>query len=55
MAILLITSDLTEMITLADRIAVMADFRLRGEVANDRDYDTTSVRVIQLIHAESLR
>jgi ribose transport system ATP-binding protein len=53
MAILLITSDLAEMVTLADRIAVMRDFRLCGEVTNDRDYDTTSGRVIRLIHAES--
>ncbi|HVV21012.1 MAG TPA: sugar ABC transporter ATP-binding protein [Pseudonocardiaceae bacterium] len=54
MAILLITSDLAEMITLADRILVMRDFRLRGETTGDRDYDTTSVRVMRLIHADSL-
>ncbi|HEY0620679.1 MAG TPA: sugar ABC transporter ATP-binding protein [Kribbella sp.] len=52
LAILLITSDLPEMITLADRVVVMRDHRVRGEVANDHDYDTMSQRVIRLIHAE---
>ncbi|MCX4815419.1 sugar ABC transporter ATP-binding protein [Streptomyces sp. NBC_01239] len=48
--ILLISSDLAEMVTLADRIVVMTDHRVRGEVDNDRDYDRTSGRVIRLIH-----
>ncbi|GAA1565838.1 sugar ABC transporter ATP-binding protein [Kribbella sancticallisti] len=54
LAILLITSDLPEMITLADRVVVMRDHRVQGEVANDHDYDTMSQRVIRLIHAEGL-
>ena len=33
-AILLITSDMPEMITLADRIVVMNDYKLEGEIAN---------------------
>lgn len=48
--ILLISSDLAEMITLADRIVVMADHRVRGEVANDRDYARMSGRIIRIIH-----
>ncbi|QNE19715.1 sugar ABC transporter ATP-binding protein [Kribbella qitaiheensis] len=52
LAILLITSDLPEMITLADRVVVMRDHRVQGEVANDHDYDTMSQQVIRLIHAE---
>ncbi|MEV7003810.1 sugar ABC transporter ATP-binding protein [Streptomyces sp. NPDC093982] len=48
--ILLISSDLAEMVTLADRIVVMTDHRVRGEVANDRDYDRMSRRIIRLIH-----
>ncbi|MET9730418.1 sugar ABC transporter ATP-binding protein [Streptomyces sp. NPDC006458] len=48
--ILLITSDLAEMITLADRVLVMADHRIRGEVDNDRDYDRMSGRIIRVIH-----
>jgi ribose transport system ATP-binding protein len=53
LAILLITSDLPEMITLADRVVVMRDFQVRGEVPNDHDYDTMSQQVIRLIHAEA--
>ncbi|GAA1296096.1 hypothetical protein GCM10009579_73830 [Streptomyces javensis] len=48
--ILLISSDLTEMITLADRVVVMADHRIRGEVDNDRDYERMSGRIIRVIH-----
>ncbi len=53
LAILLITSDLPEMITLADRVVVMRDHRVRGEVTNTHDYDTMSQQVIRLIHAET--
>ncbi|MGH3714873.1 MAG: sugar ABC transporter ATP-binding protein [Micromonosporaceae bacterium] len=52
LAILLITSDLPEMVTLADRVIVMNDFQCVGELANDRDYDAMSSRVIRLIHAD---
>jgi ribose transport system ATP-binding protein len=52
MAIVLISSDLPEIVTLADRIAVLADFRVSGELVNDRDYDRMSQRIIRLIHAE---
>ncbi|MDI2129458.1 sugar ABC transporter ATP-binding protein [Yinghuangia seranimata] len=48
--ILLISSDLTEMITLADRVLVMADHRIRGEVPNDHDYDNMSGQIIRIIH-----
>ncbi|HEX3781969.1 MAG TPA: sugar ABC transporter ATP-binding protein [Pseudonocardiaceae bacterium] len=51
LAILLISSDLPEMITLADRIMVMSEYRIVGEVANDHRYDPTSQAVIRLIHA----
>jgi ribose transport system ATP-binding protein len=51
MAILLISSDLPEVVTLADRIAVMADFAICGELANDHDYDRMSQQIIRLIHA----
>jgi ribose transport system ATP-binding protein len=50
MAILLITSDLPEMVTLADRIVVMRDFRVTGSVANTHDYTRTSQAVIGLVH-----
>jgi ribose transport system ATP-binding protein len=51
LAILLISSDLPEIVTLSDRIAVMSDFAIRGELANDRDYARMSQAIIRLIHA----
>jgi ribose transport system ATP-binding protein len=50
-SILLISSDMAEMITLADRILVMHGFRLVGEVTNDHHYETTSRAIIGCIHA----
>ena len=52
LAILLISSDLAEMITLADRIVVMDRFAISGDVQNTHDYDSMSQSVIRLIHAE---
>ena len=49
-AILLITSDMPEMITLADRILVMNDYRLAGELRNTRDYAAMSEGIMHLIH-----
>ena len=51
-AILLISSDLPEMIALADRIAVMSGYQLVGELTNDHRYETASQQVIRMIHAE---
>jgi ribose transport system ATP-binding protein len=53
LALLLISSDLPEIVTLADRIAVMNDFAIRGELANDHDYGRMSQAVIRLIHHSS--
>ena len=50
-SILLISSDMAEMITLADRILVMHGFRLVGEVENDHRYETTSKAIMGCIHA----
>jgi ribose transport system ATP-binding protein len=52
LAVLLITSDLVEMVTLADRIVVMRDFEVRGELAGEHDYDRASRDVMRLIHAD---
>ena len=49
-SILLITSDMPEMITLADRIAVMDSYRITGTLVNDRDYGRMSNDIMQLIH-----
>jgi len=51
-AILLITSDMPEMIALADRIVVMNDYRVQGEIANSRDYDEVSERIMELIQGD---
>ncbi|HWO65726.1 MAG TPA: sugar ABC transporter ATP-binding protein, partial [Umezawaea sp.] len=53
LAVLLITSDLVEMVTLADRIVVMRDFHVCGEVVNDHEYEPTSHRVMGLIHQDA--
>jgi ribose transport system ATP-binding protein len=53
-AILLISSDMPEIVTLADRIAVMGDLTIRGTLANDHDYDRMSQQIIRLIHATEL-
>ena len=49
--ILLITSDMPEMITLADRIVVMDGYRIKGGIRNDRVYDQVSEQIMGLIHA----
>jgi ribose transport system ATP-binding protein len=52
-AILLISSDLPEMVTLADRIAVMNDFAIIGELPNTHEYGPMSQQIIRLIHLEA--
>jgi ribose transport system ATP-binding protein len=49
-AVVLISSDLPEVITLADRILVFRDFRVVGEVVNTHAYDEISRQVMQAIH-----
>ena len=49
-SILLITSDMPEMITLADKIAVMDGYRIKGASTNDRDYERMSREIMGLIH-----
>jgi ribose transport system ATP-binding protein len=49
-AILLITSDMPEIVALADRIVVMDDYRIKGDIANDRRYGPMSERIMHLIH-----
>jgi ribose transport system ATP-binding protein len=48
-AILLISSDLPEMVALADRILLMKDFRLVGELTNDKDYAKVSADIMSRI------
>ena len=50
MAIMLISSDMPEMVALADRIMVMHDFSIVHQFENDRRYDTASVAIMSAIH-----
>ena len=49
-SVLMISSDMPEMITLADRILVMRDFSLVGEIENSRRYEPMSRQIMSLIH-----
>ena len=50
-SVLLISSDMPEMIAVADRILVVHGFRIVGEVENDHRYETTSKAIMARIHA----
>jgi ribose transport system ATP-binding protein len=50
LSIVLISSDMPEMVTLADRILVMHDKQIVAEIANDHDYDATSRSIMAAIH-----
>jgi len=46
-AILLISSDMPEMIRLADRILVMKNHKVVGEIDNNHDYELISAAIMQ--------
>jgi ribose transport system ATP-binding protein len=50
LAILLISSELPEMVALADRILVMHEFRIVDGFDNDRSYEAMSRKVMGAIH-----
>jgi ribose transport system ATP-binding protein len=52
-AILLISSDLREIVQLADRIAVMGNFRMLGEIQNTGDYTSASKAIMERITGAS--
>jgi ribose transport system ATP-binding protein len=49
-AVILISSDMPELVALADRIAVMKGFRLVETFDNSRNYGDASRRIMQAIH-----
>jgi ribose transport system ATP-binding protein len=51
LSIILISSDLAEMISLADRILVMRDYQLVGDLDNSKDYTTMSRSIMSAIHS----
>lgn len=46
-AILLISSEMEEMLRLADRVLIMVEMRLNGELANTHDYDQMSRAIVE--------
>jgi ribose transport system ATP-binding protein len=52
-SVLLISSDMPEMIALADRIMVLHGFRIVGEIDNDHDYEGMSNAIMSCIHSVS--
>ena len=51
-ALLVITSDMPEMVDVADRILVMDGYRIKGDVENDRNYDAVSKAIMGFIHGQ---
>ena len=49
-SIVLISSDMPEMISLADRIIVMKNFMIKGEKINNHDYKSMSSSIMEFIH-----
>ena len=49
-SIILISSDMPEMISLADRIIVMKNFMIKGEKINNHDYQSMSSSIMEFIH-----
>jgi ribose transport system ATP-binding protein len=50
LSVFLISSDMSEMVALADRILIMHEFRLIGEIANDHIYESMSHAIMAKIH-----
>ena len=55
LAVILISSDMPEMVRLADRILVMRDGRIVGELDNDREYEGASQKIMGYIQSASAR
>jgi ribose transport system ATP-binding protein len=49
-AVIVISSDMPELVALADRIAVMKEFRIVDTFDNARNYTAASQRIMQAIH-----
>jgi ribose transport system ATP-binding protein len=49
-AVLLISSDMPEMVLLADRVVVMKDMQIVGDLSNNHQYEVMSSRIMHCIH-----
>ena len=47
----MISSDLPEMVLLADRVVVMKDSQIVGDLPNSRQYEGMSSQIMHCIHA----
>lgn len=52
LSVILISSDMSEMITLADRILVMHQYKILGNIINSRQYDVVSRDIMDVIHSD---
>lgn len=50
LSIVLISSDMPEIVRLSDRIIVLREGRVAGEIENNNDYTKTSEQIMRLIH-----
>jgi ABC-type sugar transport system ATPase subunit len=50
-SVILISSDMPEMVLLADRVVVMKDMRIVGDLPNSRQYEGMSSQIMHCIHA----
>ena len=53
LSIILISSDLAEMISVADRVLVMRAYELVGDLENTKDYKSMSRAIMGSIHSNS--
>lgn len=51
-SVILISSDMPELISLADRILVFSDGEICGEIASSKDYEFVSKQIMRIIMAE---
>ena len=51
LSIILISSDLAEMISVADRILVMRRYEFVGDLDNSKDYQSMSRSIMNTIHS----
>ena len=54
-AVLVISSELPELVRVCDQIIVMHDFTIRGVLGNSGDYENVSKRAMRLIHTSTER
>lgn len=50
-AVVVISSELPELVRVADKIVVMGDFSIKGELANDGDYESISQQAMRLVYS----